>query len=68
MLYENFGYHVVNEKITLKDGRDCTCKFGRYFWGNELGGGQVSGIYYVVLFDKNITDLIHESEIKFPIQ
>lgn len=60
---EDFGYHVINDEVTLKDGTKTYLTKGRYFWSNELGDGRSSGIYYLT----KDGEFISSDMIKYPI-
>ena len=60
---KDFGYHVINREVTLKDGRKTYLTKGRYYWSNELGDNRPSGIYYVT----KDGEFISSDMINYPI-
>tara|TARA_R110000868_G_scaffold101361_2_gene279059 strand:+ start:11177 stop:14029 length:2853 start_codon:yes stop_codon:yes gene_type:complete len=61
--YSDFGYHVINDEVTLKNGKKVFITKGRYYFANELGDNKPSGVYYLT----NNEDFIYVDEIKFPL-
>lgn len=62
--YNDFGYHVINDEVTLKNGKKVFVTKGRYYYSNELGDNKPSGIYYVT---KDMDKFISADEIMFPL-
>lgn len=60
-MYQDFGYHVINKDVKLKNGKKVYVTKGRYYWDNELGDNRPSGIYYTT----KEGDFISVNDIKF---
>jgi len=62
--YTDFGYHVINDEVTLKNGKKVFVTKGRYYSTSDLNDGRISGVYYE---SKDMNRLISADEIKFPL-
>lgn len=61
---DDFGYHIINKEVELKNGKRIFLTKGRYFWSNELGDDSPSGIYYLT----KDGEFISSDMVKFPLK